>query len=97
MQHKEERWRGVILGWERVSNDSTTTSSGLTSLTSKDYKLLLQDDEEVEETSDQSPVQYTMILDSGDAHFLGGRRTMGEQSGYPVAFQHELELVTDTR
>ena len=112
MQHKEERWRGVIVGWERVSKPSPLTDR-LTSLTTKSYSDQASDNDNNSSNDDgdgndrsedstnvfapKSPIQYTMILDSGDAHFLGGRRVLQEQTGFPVASQDDLELVMDIR
>lgn len=106
VQHKQERWRGVITGWQRV--ETATSDDKLTSLTRKSYDYSSSGDNESEdigsnpsstdkEAIGDSNIQYTVILDSGDAHLLGGRRNVHDESGEPVAMQSDLELVEDDR
>jgi len=95
VQHKTERWRGVILGWDRLPE---RPKGQLTSLTTKDYTpvgLSKGEDNEKDDTIDN--IRYTMILDSGDAHLLVGRRKVRDDSGHPVAIQSELELIQDVK
>lgn len=87
MQHKTERWRGVIIGWQREEKNDSPSS-----LTKKDYG-----EGGVPSASDhvKNDIQYTMILDSGDAHLLGGASQVNSVTGTPVAKQSELEEVQD--
>jgi hemimethylated DNA binding protein len=90
VQHKTEKWRGIITGWER----STMKGNGkLTSLTKKDYDENIVLDEEP--AGDSGDIQYSLIIDSGDAHLLGGRRNIHDITRDPVAMQSDLELVKD--
>jgi hypothetical protein len=90
VQHKTERFRGVITGWQRAENNQSNKPS---SLTKKDYG---EGEEAPAATDDiQSDIQYTMILDSGDAHLLGGASQVNSVIGAPVAMQSELEEVKD--
>lgn len=96
VQHKKERWRGVITGWEH--RKSAATEDKLSSLTVKNYGEDMSESvpstQEAGEDRDND-IQYTLILDSGDAHLLGGRRSIHDISGEPVAMQSDLELVED--
>jgi hemimethylated DNA binding protein len=89
VQHKTERWRGVVAGWQRLGLPTT-------SLTTKSYD---DDDKEqkdvTKETSDDANVQYEILLDSGDASLLGGRRPGYDATAMPTARQTDLELVKD--
>lgn len=100
VQHKLERWRGVVVGWKRATTDSILKTAKPTSLTRKDYsahhKASSMDLNEKEQESGTATVQYTLVLDSGDSFLLGGQRQVLEQTGFPVASQAELELVTDS-
>lgn len=74
----------------------------MTSLTKKNYDEAiggnLDSPEVQEETADKDGgIQYSLILDSGDAHLLGGRRNVHDLTGEPVAMQSDLELVEDER
>jgi hypothetical protein len=82
----------VITGWQREEkNQSNKTSS----LTKKDYG----EGEEVPAATDDvqidCEIHYTMILDSGDAHLLGGASQLNSVTGAQVAMQSELEEVQD--
>lgn len=89
VQHKKDRWRGIVLGWERIA---PLPEGQLTSLTTKAYA---SHDGDTPEEPPGDRIRCTMIVDSGDAHLCGERRQVQSQSGYPVAFQSELELVQD--
>eukprot|EP00978_Attheya_sp_CCMP212_P011255 scaffold27646_cov42-Attheya_sp.AAC.2 len=98
VRHKEERWRAVVVAWGRVGTKNTKTPT--TSLTKKDYTGAGAKELEASSTSSNSEkedkVQYTLILDLGDAHLLGGSpRTNNGQTGLPVAFGSDLEPVLD--
>ena len=94
VQHKHERWRGVIAGWEKPDQEevlkrekrtkdgkSTQPSSEkLTSLTTKVYTA----------SDFLSNVRYEVILDAGDVHM------MQAASSLIVSTQDDLELVTDS-
>lgn len=80
VQHQQDRWRGVIAGWERndpgaISSEDVSLSSNKTSLTSKDYSGLM---------SETNFVRYNIILDEGDAHM------MVSSSGWQRAVQSDL-------
>jgi hypothetical protein len=98
VQHKKERWRGIITGWQR--HDATGVEK-LSSLTKKTYSGnkgdVLDLPTAVEEVVDDNGIQYSLILDSGDAHLLGGRRNVHDLTGEPVAMQSDLEVVEDDR
>jgi heat shock protein HspQ len=102
VQHKMERWRGVITGWQRTRDQTTTTSAEekLSSLTKKNYGNDDNDKsnvvlEETEGAIEKDDIQYSVILDSGDAHLLGGRRNVDSESGDMVAMQSDLDAVHD--
>jgi len=83
VQHKGERWRGVILGWEKPE-DSTynqKTPKKLTSLTTKVYTA----------ADFLNSIRYEVLLDQGDSDML--RAT----SSFIVCSQEDLELVTDPK
>ena len=81
----------MITGWERnVGNEKDK----LTSLTKKEYVV---SEPKGDVLDIQDDIQYSLILDSGDAHLLGGRRQVHDLTGAPVARQSELELVNDDR
>lgn len=101
VQHKMERWRGVITGWQRTSDQTTNSAEEkLSSLTRKNYGNDDNDksDVAVEETEggiEKDDIQYSVILDSGDAHLLGGRRNVDSATGDMVAMQSDLDAVQD--
>jgi len=92
VQHRDERWRGVILAWESNENSTTPSSSNrtgsmrteelsqdfskLTTLTTKDYN------------DSKSSVNYTVLLDAGDAYMMGAELTRRVR-------QSELDVVRD--
>lgn len=93
VQHKTERWRGVILGWERI-REKQDTQAGFTSLTTKNYSSSnLEADGNETEQGDR--IQYTIMLDSGDAHLTAGRHAAHGRSGYAVTSEPDLELLQD--
>jgi heat shock protein HspQ len=91
VQHKKDRWRGVILGWNcLVSNNDNTESKqqeqqtkSATSLTKKSYQ-----------PSDPSDtIRYIVVLDWGDATIL-------HQASKPISsimnvYQSDIHLVAD--
>jgi hypothetical protein len=89
VQHKTDRWRGVITGWQRKEE----TGNKLSSLTNKDYEKN-QDIPAVMDNDQNADIQYTVLLDSGDAHFLGGERRF---KNVAVAMQSDLDEVKDNR
>jgi hypothetical protein len=96
VRHKEERWRAVVVAWDRVGTTSTKTPT--TSLTKKDYTGGADKELDASSSEKEDKVQYTLILDFGDAHLLGGSpRTNNGQTTLPVAFGYDLEPVLDKR
>jgi hypothetical protein len=89
VQHKIERWRGVISGWQRKEERGNKPSS----LTNKDYEKC-QDIPAVMDNDQNVDIQYTALLDSGDAHLLGGKTQFNNMA---VAMQSDLEEVMDDR
>ena len=91
VQHKHERWRGVVVGWEKPDDDhvkkgkdggeSKKVPSQLTSLTTKIYTA----------SDFLSNVRYEVIIDAGDVHM------MQANSSLIVSTQDDLEPVTDSR
>jgi len=85
VQHKHERWRGVIVGWERPTKvDDDDDKAGrvptqLTSLTTKTYKA----------SDFLKSVRYEVILDAGDVNM------MEATSSFIVATQDDLEPLSD--
>lgn len=70
----------------------------MTSLTKKNYDEAKGSQKVEEETVDKDGgVQYSLILDSGDAHLLGGKRNVHDVTGDPVTMQSDLEPVEDER
>lgn len=91
VQHRNERWRGVVVGFEsrdgRVKSRASElqddfSPNKLTSLTTKEYPL-----------SDEPTTVYDVILDDGDEHMLIGHRS--NSSGWMRAAESELESVDD--
>lgn len=89
VQHKHERWRGVVVGWEKPDDDDTKKESDeeskteplqLSSLTTKKYTA----------SDFLSNVRYEIILDAGDVHMLQAA------SSFIVSTQDDLETVTDS-
>lgn len=87
VRHKEEEWRAVIVGWERIDLNETNKEEEATStsLTKKSYPL---------DPSDN--IKYMVILDSGDAHLHYAKRREGYNLSISDVFQSDLELVEDT-
>ena len=79
VQHRQERWRGVVVDWvKRDARPPTGTSqSSSSSLTAKHY-----------ESKEDPPPRYSILLDEGDAQGLLGRMDM-------EALETELECVLD--
>lgn len=85
VQHRSDRWRGVIASWERGRNTSSI-SDDFGSLTKKSY------DTKMSSTGTDS-IRYTVILDVGDAFTLTNVMAAGGSTIH--ATQTELESVTD--
>jgi hypothetical protein len=86
VKHKVEDWRGVIVGWERISDQSESGSEQATSLTKKAYIL---------DPSDT--VKYTVVLDSGDAHLHYSKRREAKSLSISEVHQSDLVPVEDER
>jgi len=87
VRHKKDRWRAIVLAWARVA---PLSKGQLTSLTTKEYGEVT---DEYDEAPQGDRIRYTLNLDSGDAHLLSGNRQISGESGYPTAYQQDLELV----
>lgn len=81
VQHRQERWRGVVAAWDKHQQTSNNLSDDFskTSLTTKDYKSLTAVDR----------VRYNVLLDVGDAYNLAS------MTGWSTADQSELVAVAD--
>jgi len=101
VQHKDERWRGVVGDWSRSRpNDEGNAEGGLsqkTSLTTKDYSMAFAENSTEQHASGNASnvesndgnVFYNIILDAGDA------TSMGSPSGWTRCSQRDLEAVQD--
>jgi hemimethylated DNA binding protein len=89
VQHRHERWRGVVAAWERKRFDPNAK----TSLTDKGYNLQDNFENAAMTQKEEEPsftIKYDIILDAGDAH------SMASSSGWSKAAQSDLMPVTDT-
>lgn len=77
------------MGWQRKEKRGNKRSS----LTNKDYEKC-QDMPAVMDNDQNVDIQYTTLLDSGDAHLLGGKTQFNNMA---VAMQSDLEEVMDDR
>lgn len=72
IQHKKAKWRGVIVGW--AIDETKTGGHGLTSLTTKQYKISeaksVTSTNEDENTSMDATVKYTILVDVNDSSLL---------------------------
>ena len=83
LQHKSDRWRGVVTGWKHFDGSDARN----TSLTKKNYNVSSSMEKDPM-TATKNNIQYELLIDSGDAHLL-------ESRPYHQALQSELEPVTD--
>lgn len=92
VQHRDERWRGVILQWDKDGSNNFGPMTGtklsddfskLTTLTTKEYSKAGGEYDNVE-----ARVSYTVLLDAGDAVTMGAQLTR-------TALQSELDPITD--
>jgi len=86
VKHKTENWRGIIIGWERMKPIVADPDDKPTSLTKKQYDV-----DEIE------TVQYTVLLDSGDAHLHYSKRRDTSNLSQAKVRQSEIDLVVDNR
>lgn len=93
VQHKYDRWRGVVIDWRRTTSKETDIEPP-TSLTQKDYTQHVLS---VVEDENKEVIEYSLVLDIGDAHLLGGKRQVNDQSGVPIAAQPDLQPVKEER
>mmetsp|Transcript_1290 Transcript_1290/g.2580 ORF Transcript_1290/g.2580 Transcript_1290/m.2580 type:complete len:744 (-) Transcript_1290:39-2270(-) len=84
VRHKLEEWRGVVVGWKRLDEDSGSDSTQLTSLTKKDYALDAED-----------LVKCSVVLDVGDAHLHYSKRRETGNMSIAEVLQSDLELVEE--
>ena len=89
VQHKGDRWRGIVVGWRRGPTAPMQGPGGGSSLTTKDYGT------PVEKDTSATMVRYDVIVDTGDAHLLGGKRNVDAETGFPLINQVDLEAVDD--
>ena len=89
VQHKCDRWRGIVVGWKRGPPPTPMHGPrGGSSLTTKDYGSSEKD-------ANAATIRYDIVVDTGDTHLLGGKRNVGE-TGFPHANQTDLQAVDDT-
>jgi hypothetical protein len=89
VQHKKARWRGVVIGWERIR---PLPEGHRTSLTTKLYPT--PEDAAGERRGDV--IRYDVILDSSDAIRLLSE-VCDENKHVECVFQSELDPITDAR
>lgn len=89
VQHKGDRWRGIVVGWRRGPSAPMQGPGGGSSLTTKDYGTPAEKD------ASATIVRYDVIIDTGDAHLLGGKRNVDAETGFPLVNQVDLEAVDD--
>ena len=89
VQHKGDRWRGIVVGWRRGPLAPMQGPGGGSSLTTKDYGT------PAENGASATMVRYDVIIDTGDAHLLGGKRNVDAETGFPLINQVDLEAVDD--
>lgn len=89
VQHKGDRWRGIVVGWRREPLAPMQGPGGGSSLTTKDYGT------PAEKGASAAMVRYDVIIDTGDAHLLGGKRNVDAETGFPLINQVDLEAVDD--
>jgi len=96
VQHRDERWRGVVLEWDKTTTAASSSFRGSgvisddfsnlkrTTLTTKDY----DDNDNSATTPAQTVVRCTVLLDAGDAYTMGAQLTR-------TVRQDELDAVSD--
>ena len=93
VQHKGDRWRGIVVGWKRGPPPPVQQGpGGGSSLTTKDYGAAT---EEETNNSTATTIRYDVITDTGDAHLLGGKRNVDAETGFPLVNQTDLQAVDD--
>ena len=91
VQHKGDRWRGIVVGWRRGPPPAQMQGpGGGSSLTTKDYGTPAENDVNI-----TTVVRYDVIIDTGDANLLGGKRSVDAETGFPVVNQVDLQAVDD--
>ena len=91
VQHKGDRWRGIVVGWRRGPPPAQMQGpGGGSSLTTKDYGSPAENDGNA-----TTAVRYDVIIDTGDANLLGGKRSVDAETGFPVVNQVDLQAVDD--
>jgi hemimethylated DNA binding protein len=83
VQHNTERWRGVVLGWNRIENKEKDHGTPATSLTQKSYKP----------TKSEDNVNCVVVLDWGDASLM--QKTNRPISSIKNVYQSDLSLIKD--
>ena len=93
VQHKGDRWRGIVVGWKRGPPPPVQQGpGGGSSLTTKDYGAAT---EKETNNSAATTIRYDVIIDTGDAHLLGGKRNVDAETGFPLVNQTDLQAVDD--
>lgn len=105
VQHKTQRWRAIVAGWDKRDSDAIDTLNkrdnnntddddydlSMSSLTTKEYESeSFQSDDEEKDGGNGKEIEYTVYLDEGDA-VLTRARVLGSKK----VKQHELEPVRD--
>jgi len=89
VQHRNEKWRGVVVGWG-VEKDKNPGK--LSSLTIKQYSLKQEEsdhDDDHDDTSTTKRVQYTILVDVHDSNLLQSSKTV------TLEFQDDLTQIDD--
>ncbi len=97
VQHKTQRWRALVVGWDKRESDAIdklNRQNMTTSLTTKEYTGENTSNTNMnmmeERHDEEEEVEYTVFLDEGDA-VLTRARVIGSKK----VKQHELEPVHD--
>jgi hemimethylated DNA binding protein len=87
VQHRRERWRGIVIGWDKLQRNHRQKEdvTTLTSLTTKSYEPLHKSESDANGTA----VQVKILLDAGDA------QTLSTATKWSLTEQSDLIAVTD--
>ena len=90
VQHKNDKWRGVVVGWD-IEKNKNDDGQLLSSLTTKQYSLHSMSDglSEATTTKSKKKVQYTVLVDYYDNKLL-------LQSAKTVTLESQDDLVSVT-
>lgn len=76
----------MVIGWKRIDENENDSKHNPSSLTTKTYKL-----------PEGDHVQYSVILDAGDAHLHYTKRREPGNMNVSMVHQSDLSPVTDER